>query len=528
MEQRGEARAPYPTLTQVLELIVNEAHLDVVLDSVARWVEGELAGTTCSITLADPSAADVVVLLPELPGAPDATTEAVVARATQLAGIAVGRHRLLERLSWQASHDELTGLPNRLSLLSLLSQELASHRARGVEGPVVVFLDLDRLKLVNDSLGHQRGDELLAAIAGRLPGALPDGASVARLGGDEFVVVAPDLTRPEEVQELARAVLAVVNEPVVIAGRRISPSVSAGVVVAGVGQSAHEVLRDADLAMYRAKQHGGAGFEVFSLEMRRRAFDRLELEDQVREALEGEQFLVHYQPVVDLTGHDELVGFEALVRWQHPTRGLLAPAHFIDLVEETGQVVELGEWVLRTAAATVAAWCAEHDPPPLSLAVNVAARQLGSETLLDAVREALQVLTPWTLSLELTESALMADTPAVRRMVDDLAATGARLVIDDFGTGFSSLSYLTRLPVQALKIDRTFVHDLPASTQAASVAAAVVSLADRLGLSTVAEGIETVAQRDSVASLGCRHGQGLLFGDPVPAEQALGLITARR
>jgi diguanylate cyclase (GGDEF)-like protein len=457
------------------------------------------------------------------PGLPDDRIAALIARASHLVGIAVDRQELLARLAHQARHDALTGLPNRPALLDQLTASLSRAAAAGEPGPVVVFLDLDRLKIVNDSLGHELGDELLVCTAERLASAVPAHAMVARFGGDEFVVV-DDRADADSAAALTTAVLAAVAEPVVLEERLLTPSASAGVVVATPGQSAVEVLRDADIAMYRAKHRGGAGYALFDADMRRRAFDRLDLEAQLRTGLAAGEFRLHFQPVVDLTRDGAVVGFEALVRWQHPQRGLLGPDSFIALAEETGLIVPLGEWVLRTAAATVGGWGEHHDLRGLTLAVNLAAQQLAVPGLVATVQQCMATIAPATLALELTESTVMAETALDRGVIDELAAAGAALSIDDFGTGYSSLSYLSRLPVRTLKIDRSFVADLGRRPEAASIAAAVVSLADQLGLLVVAEGIETTGQRDLLAAMGCRYGQGFLFGRPAPADDAAGLL----
>jgi EAL domain-containing protein (putative c-di-GMP-specific phosphodiesterase class I) len=279
--------------------------------------------------------------------------------------------------------------------------------------------------------------------------------------------------------------------------------------------------------MYRAKHRGGSGYEIFDAGMRQRAFDRLDLEEQIRHGLAAGEFRVFYQPVVDLTRQDLLVGFEALVRWQHPERGLLAPAAFIELAEETGLIVPLGEWVLRTAAGTVRTWVQQLDHLPLTLSVNVAAKQLTAPGLLSTVQASMAILAPWSLALELTESTLMDDTATARGVIADLAATGVRLSIDDFGAGFSSLGYLTRLPVTTLKIDRSFVIDLEDRPEAATVAAMVISLGAALGLTVIAEGIETPGQRQTLREMGCRYGQGYLFGRPIPADAAAALLATK-
>lgn len=458
------------------------------------------------------------------PGLPEAHIPPLVARASRLVAIALDHQKLLGWLEHQAQHDHLTGLPNRMMLLETLGDCLR-RRHEGESGPVVFFLDLDRLKIVNDSLGHDLGDELLVHVAAQLRAALREDAVVARFGGDEFVVLVDRPGDPARTEALAQRLLAAVAVPLRLAGRIITPSASAGVVVASAGQSATDVLRDADIAMYRAKHRGGARFAVFTDDMRQRAFDRLDLEGEIRHGLANEEFRVFYQPIFDLPAGNVLVGFEALVRWQHPERGLLGPASFIDLAEETGLIVGLGEWVLRTVAATVRGWSEQVPGLRGTVAVNLAALQLDVPDFVSVVGSAMSEMGGWSLCLELTESALMGDSSASRVIIDELAALGASLAIDDFGTGFSSLSYLTRLPVRILKIDKSFVGDLDKPAGLA-VAAAVVNLATGLGLEVVAEGIETEAQRTSLLALGCRHGQGFLLARPLPEDQARDFLAA--
>ncbi|MGZ4590347.1 MAG: sensor domain-containing protein [Actinomycetes bacterium] len=464
-------------------------------------------------------------LYSEHPLLPDPAVEALVARASNLVGIAVDRDRLVARLAHQARHDALTLLPNRLELLKRLTDALRQAQQGTAPAPVVLFFDLDRLKVINDSLGHDVGDELLLSLAQRLASAIGDEGLVARFGGDEFVVLSTRLVDLPDIEALAGRVLQVVSEPVRLGSRLLSPSASVGIVVATADQTATGVLRDADIAMYRAKQGGGNRVEVFGAHMRQRAFDRLDLEGEIRDGIAAGEFRVHYQPLVDLRADDQIVGFEALVRWQHPTRGLLAPDAFLQMAEETDLIVPLGEWVLRTVAATARTWQQEISIPDLTLSVNVSARQLSSTALLSLVAECVRDLGPWTLALELTESTLMDDATAALETLNALAAAGGRISIDDFGTGFSSLSYLTLLPVQSLKIDRSFVSALgPDAHAATTVTAAILGLARQLGLRAVAEGIETHAQRQHLVDLGCPIGQGYLFGHAVDEDTALALL----
>lgn len=447
----------------------------------------------------------------------------LVDRTSHLIGIAVDRARFEGRLAHQATHDELTSLPNRTLLLDRLDTALLRHDRDPAVIPVVVFVDIDRLKVVNDSLGHDVGDALLVDIAQRLQARMRASDTIARFGGDEFVIVADEGDDVGAPIALVERILATISEPVELAGRRITPTASAGVVIATAYTSSTAVIRDADVAMYRAKHRGGSGYELFDSSMRERAMQRLDMEAQIRRGIVEGQFRVLYQPMIDLVNH-AVVGFEALVRWAHPERGLLAPGAFIDLAEETGLIVDLGEWVLAEAARTVAEWGVKEAEAPLMLSVNVSSRQLASPTLVAAVSAARDAVDPWLLCIELTESTLMDNTPASRSVIDQLTSDGVCLSIDDFGTGYSSLSYLTRLPVTTLKIDQTFVAALGHIAEAETVAAAVISLGAQLGLRVVAEGVETAEQERVLLTLGCRTAQGFLFHRPLPANEARALL----
>ena len=489
-----------------------------------RDLAAEIDVRACwSIPVRSPATDEIIgtfALYQRVAGLPRPAVLEVVERAGYLIGIAVDRARFESRLAYQATHDDLTSLANRTLLLERLESALDRHREEPGAVPVVVFVDIDRLKVINDSLGHDVGDALLVSIARRLQGGISPGDTVARFGGDEFVVVS-ELSDPEVgTARLVEQVLRMISAPIELAGRLITPSASAGVVIAHGYDSATAVIRDADVAMYRAKHRGGSGYEVFDRSMRDLAMARLDLEAEIRHGIGSGEFMVMYQPMVDLVDRC-VVGFEALVRWNHPVRGLLSPAEFIELAEETGLIVELGEWVLEEAVGTVSMW---ETTCELMLSVNVSARQLSSSTLLAGVTSAVDLLRPWSLCLELTESALMDDTPDARSMIEQLTAAGTRLSIDDFGTGYSSLSYLTRLPVKTLKIDQSFVAALGVIGEAETVAAAIVSLGQQLGLQVIAEGVETAAQERALLALGCRLAQGFRFHRPLPAIDAEALL----
>ncbi len=515
-------------------IAVRTGALCVVEDMLAEELHAPFHGLAreCGVTScwsfpitspADGKALGAIALYPPVPGRPDDATRQLVSRAGDLIGIAVHRTRLVARLEALAQRDALTGLPNRLMLLDRLEDALRRHREDGTPGPAVVFLDLDRLTVVNDSLGHERGDELLVHVAGHLRTGLPSSVLVARFGGDEFVVLADGPVTEADAVELACQALDVLSETVHLAGHPVTPSGSAGVVVARPGQSASDVLRDADTAMYRAKHRGGSVHAVFTEDMRRRAFDRLTVEAELRTALVEQQLRLRYQPVWDLTHGDALVGFEALVRWQHPTRGLLLPGEFITLAEETGLIVPLGAWVLAAAADDASRWAAT----PLSLSVNVSGSQLSDPEFVGQVTKAKERSGPWSLCLELTESTVMADSAGERGVLEELAGLGLAIAVDDFGTGFSSLSRLATLPVGVLKIDSSFVAEVDTGNRGRVVVSGVAALADGLGMATVAEGIERPSQLECLREIGCRYGQGFLLGRPMTAAQAQVLLDTQ-
>jgi diguanylate cyclase (GGDEF)-like protein/PAS domain S-box-containing protein len=428
-------------------------------------------------------------------------------------------------LSHAALHDTLTGLPNRALFLDRLG--LALRRTERRSGSVaVLFCDLDRFKVVNDSLGHDAGDRLLVDVAGRIVTALRPADTVARFGGDEFTILCEDIAGEIEAATIAQRIVDVFRDPFLLEDGEVFLATSVGIAIArGNDDRAEDLIRDADAAMYRAKERGKGRYEIFDEAMRADAVARLETESALRRAVERGELRLHYQPEVDLaTG--AVRGFEALVRWDHPARGLLGPNAFIPLAEETGLIVPIGEWVLREAATEAARW-ATASSEPLTLSVNLSARQLAQQDLVAMVRRAMAEtgIDPATLCLEITESAVMESGSATTAQLRALKSLGIRLAIDDFGTGFSSLAHLRRFPVDVLKIDGTFVAGLGHEPQDASIAAAVISLAHALGLDTVAEGVETEEQLTILRSLGCDLGQGYLFGRPAPIDETVQLLA---
>jgi diguanylate cyclase (GGDEF)-like protein len=419
----------------------------------------------------------------------------------------------------------LTDLPNRALLLDHL--ELAIARAdRATTGIALLFLDLDRFKSVNDTLGHDAGDELLVAVADRINQLLRPADTVARLGGDEFVILCEDVVDEHHAVSIAQRILSLIEAtPFRLAGTEIPVTASIGVALSAGGAAHPEaLLRDADAAMYRAKDLGRARIELFDETMRRRAAERLELADELARAMENDQIVVHYQPCVSLhTGR--VTSVEALARWDHPDRGILAPTEFIGLAEETGLIVGLGLRVLNDACAQAKAWADQLGDAAPRIHVNLSARQLTAANLTVLVRGVLDGsgLEPELLCLEITESVLMEDAPAVIDALRRLKDIGVLLAIDDFGTGYSSLSYLRRFPVDILKVDQSFVDGLGPDPEDSAIVAAIVNLASTLELEAVAEGVETREQLERLRALGCATAQGYVFAEPAPA----GEITPR-
>ncbi len=432
---------------------------------------------------------------------------------------AIERKRYQEELERQANYDALTGLPNRHLLNDRLKQACISQR--NPRSVAVVFIDLDHFKVINDSLGHDYGDEVLRRIGERLQASVRDGDTVARLGGDEFILILNDQTREDLIFRSMRRIMARIGEPMMVGGHELNISCSAGITIYPTdGTDANTLLKNADAAMYRAKSQGRSTFNFFTAEMNEIANERLSMEHSLRRAIERNELILHYQPRVNMrTGLVD--GVEALVRWQHPERGLVRPDRFIPLAEETGLIVPIGEWVLETACAQGREW-RRRGFAPLVISVNLSSRQLWTGGLVRIVGD-IMVSTGMSeyLELELTESMVMHDVESVVNTLQMLRAIGVRLSLDDFGTGYSSLSYLRRLPLSALKIDGSFVRDIEAtgSPDDGILACAIISLAHSLKFKVVAEGVETEAQYEFLRHNDCDEMQGFFYSPPLPAAE---------
>jgi diguanylate cyclase (GGDEF)-like protein len=390
----------------------------------------------------------------------------------------------------------------------------------------VLFIDLDRFKYVNDTLGHDAGDELLKIMARRLAGLLRSVDIVARLGGDEFVIVVNDCLDPATLSKVASRVLTVLCEPLRLAERAVQVSASVGIALyPSDGTDSITLLKNADAAMYLAKSRGKNNFQFFTTQLAQRAARHFALEGELRQAAPRDELRLHYQPRYRVAG-GAMSGMEALLRWNHPTRGLIPPGDFIDLAEESGLIVPIGRWVMEEACRQIRAWREQGLNPP-RCAINLSVRQFCNEALVDELHAALSssALESQALEVEITESVLMGDPERARQVLDRLHALGVSIAIDDFGTGYSSLAYLKRFPAQTLKIDRSFISGLPDDRDDAAITQAVVALAHSLGMQVVAEGVETPEQLAILRRLGCDEAQGFLLARPQSAEQLAGLLA---
>jgi diguanylate cyclase (GGDEF)-like protein/PAS domain S-box-containing protein len=442
---------------------------------------------------------------------------------------AIERHAADQALRHRVLHDSLTGLPNRLSFVDSLNEALRRSTASG--SPVgILFLDLDNFKLINDSMGHHAGDELLRAVAPRLRSHLRPGDIVARFGGDEFGILVDRLADEDEAVAIADRIAAAFAEPYAMHG--VDHFVSASIGIAVARPSAREpidadlLIRDADAAMYRAKERGRARCELFDAEMRAGALRRLEVERELRHALERNELELHYQPLIALRS-GEITGLEALVRWRHPKRGLLDPGDFVSIAEDSGMIDSIGRWVQENACRQILEWHElRPDQRPFDVSVNLSARQVTNRELAASIAEILAGtgLDPVHLLLEITESVLVEESATARGTLEALSETGVGLVLDDFGTGYSSLAYLNRFPFDALKVDRSFIDALGVEQERTAIVEAIIGMARALSLDVIAEGVENEAQLSELRRLGCDYAQGHFFSRPLPVEKISALL----
>lgn len=452
---------------------------------------------------------------------PDATsvTWAVVAETQS-------ESEVVEQLAYQALHDHLTGLPNRLLLSDRIEHGL-SRASRSDRYVAVVFLDLDHFKLINDTRGHAEGDILLKEVADRLSAAVRADDTVARFGGDEFVVAFEEVRSIEEASELAGRLQSVFTEPFLVGGERFFVSASLGVALGGAPATTDTLLRDADAAMYHAKVEGRGRAKIFDDEIRARAQWRQETQNSLHRSLEEGRFRLEYQPIIALDA-GWIIGAEALLRWDHPERGVISPAEFIPVAEETGLIVPLGEWVLTEACRQLASWKSELADVPLVMSVNVSVAQLrpGIGNLVADVA-AHHGVDPSSLVIEITEGSVMTDVETCAAALLEIRCTGASVALDDFGTGHSSLNYLKCLPVDTIKIDRSFVSGLGTDPNDAAIVSAISSIARGLRVSVIAEGVETAEQLYALRRMGCQQAQGYAFSRPVAPEAFAELVRRR-
>jgi diguanylate cyclase (GGDEF)-like protein/PAS domain S-box-containing protein len=438
------------------------------------------------------------------------------------------RQKYQETIWHQAFHDTLTGLSNRMLFKDRLSHALA-HAKRNKQMLAVIFLDLDRFKLINDTLGHEIGDQLLKSVALRLKKCMREDDTIARLGGDEFTLLMPEIDKSESAAKVAQKIIEEILQPFHIGDHELYISTSIGIALyPSDGEDADTLLKNADTAMYLAKERGRNNYQFYTPALNKKTIERMTMENELRRAIERKEFVLHYQPKVNIKTH-KIIGMEALVRWQHPVRGLIPPADFIPIAEETGMIVPLGEWVLHTACAQNKAW-QDAGFEPLSISVNLSGCQFQLQNLAVVIKRILKEtdLAPFWLELEITESTAMQNADYTIETLHKLKEMGVQFSIDDFGTGYSSLSQLKRFPVDKLKIDKSFVVEIGTGQDSEIIASTVIVLGKSLNLGVIAEGVETVEQLDFLKKHQCNEMQGFLFSKPVTADEFSALLEQNK
>ncbi len=452
----------------------------------------------------------------------------ITAAAHALSGM-IQRHQAEQQLRYRAYHDDLTGMPNRILFMDRLGQCLSFSERHPALRCAVLYMDIDRFKTINDSLGHTLGDQLLLEVSERVRVCTRPGDTVARMGGDEFTILLEDVSEPADVLRVSDRLHIALQPPIMLEGREIFVSSSIGIAISvRGGRHASDLLRDADTAMYRAKSQGTGQTVLFDEGMHLNAVAQLTLESELRRAVERAELRVHYQPIVEAS-NGEVLGFEALVRWEHPERGLVPPLEFIPLAEETGLINDIGQWVLTEACRQLQEWRLRFpERPDLYMSINLSARQFLQPDLVERIEAAIAAagVEPRYIALEITESVLLHNPETANKTLLELKARGLHLYVDDFGTGYSSLSYLQNFPFDALKIDRAFVSRLTPGIEEAEMVSAIIAIARNFNMSVIAEGVENVGQLERLIALGCRKIQGYHFSQPLPADAAGAFVQA--